>query len=164
MSESAVAFGRHVGTRWQANILRAFALGSHRETGQPHRRVEAVDISSAKYGIILGVCEGRPEGVDEFRARPKGESAADLDAKVVAAACADARELLSAMASSVAESCKASSGTTSHRTASVLTGCGRVGFRYPYAPKAGVALGAVVPGLSWISRKGKQALDSAREK
>ena len=26
------------------------------------------------------------------------------------------------------------------------------------------ALGAVVPGLSWISRKGKQALDSAREK
>ena len=47
------------------------------------------------------------------------------------------------MASSVAESCKAPSGTTSHRTASVLTCCGRVGFRYPYAPKAGVALAAL---------------------
>ena len=47
------------GTRRQPYALCAVALGSRRETGQPDWRVEAVDISTAKYGIILGVCEAR---------------------------------------------------------------------------------------------------------
>lgn len=49
---------------------------------------------------------------------------------------------MSAMASSVAESCKAA-GTRTHRTASVLTCGGRVPFSFPYAPKAGVANAAL---------------------
>ncbi len=81
--------------------------------------------------------------IDEFRARPKEASASDLDAKVVAAVRADARELLSAMVSSVAEGCRAETGTVERRTASVLTCWGRVGFSYPYAPKAGVARAAL---------------------
>ena len=46
------------------------------------------------------------------------------------------------MAASIAESCKAK-GTVCHRTASVLTCGGRVSFRYPYAPKAGVSKAAL---------------------
>lgn len=49
---------------------------------------------------------------------------------------------MSAMASSIAESCKAE-GTLAHRTASALTCGGRVSFSYPYAPKAGVAKAAL---------------------
>ncbi len=75
--------------------------------------------------------------IDEFRARPSDASASDLDAKINEAFRRDAREQLSAMASSVAESCKGQ-GTLFHRDASILTCLGRVGFRYPYAPKAGV--------------------------
>ena len=43
------------------------------------------------------------------------------------------------MTSSLAESCRVH-GTVSHRAASVLTCAGRIDFRYPYAPKAGVCL------------------------
>ena len=43
------------------------------------------------------------------------------------------------MASSIAEGCRAETGTVAHRTASVLTCGGRVDFSHPYAPKAGVA-------------------------
>ncbi len=77
--------------------------------------------------------------MDEFRARPKEASAADLDQKVSAALREDARAQLSAMAASVAESCRAQ-GTVCHREASMLTCEGRITFRYPYAPKAGVAV------------------------
>lgn len=50
----------------------------------------------------------------------------------------DARDLISAMASSVAESCKAS-GTVCHRDASIFTTAGWTPFRYPYAPGADVS-------------------------
>ena len=75
--------------------------------------------------------------VDEFRNRSADATAEDLDHKVAEAFREDARAQISAMASAVAESCKAE-GTVSHRVASLLTCAGRVDFRYPYAPKAGV--------------------------
>ena len=76
--------------------------------------------------------------MDEFRALPEGASASDLDRKVSDAFREDARAQLSAMATSVAESCRAR-GTVCHRESSVLTCEGRVAFRYPYSPGAGVA-------------------------
>ena len=75
--------------------------------------------------------------VDEFRSRSADATAEDLDRKVAEACREDARAQISAMTSAVAESCKAE-GTVSHRVASFLTCAGRVDFRYPYAPKAGV--------------------------
>ena len=87
-------------------------------------------------------CANIAKVIDEFRARPKEASASDLDEKIFAAYRADAREQMSAMASSVAESCKAA-GTRTHKTASVLTCGGRIPFRFPYAPKAGVAQAAL---------------------
>ena len=68
--------------------------------------------------------------LDEFRARPKEASAIDLDTKVVAAARADAREPLSAMASSVAEGCKSI----------VVARCKLTGMHWRHANAAGVAL------------------------
>lgn len=87
-------------------------------------------------------CANVAKVIDEFRARPKEASASDLDEKIVAASRADAREQMAAMASAVAESCKAA-GTRTHRTASVLTCGGRVSFSFPYAPKAGVPKAAL---------------------
>ena len=75
--------------------------------------------------------------IDEFRNRPADATAEDLDRKVAEACREDARAQISAMASAVAESCKAE-GTVSHRAASILTCAGRIAFRHPYAPKAGV--------------------------
>ena len=76
--------------------------------------------------------------MDEFRALPKEASASDLDKKVSDAFREDARAQLSAMATSIAESCR-SQETVCHREASMLMCEGRVTFRFPYAPKAGIA-------------------------
>ena len=80
--------------------------------------------------------------VDEFKSRPRGASAADLDARIVEAYRADAREQLSAMAASVAEGCK-DRAAECHRQVSVESCAGRVSFRCPYAPGAGFAEAAL---------------------
>ena len=64
--------------------------------------------------------------------------ASGLDERVAEAYRADAKAQIGAMASSVAESCKAA-GTVCHRPARIFTVAGWTPFTYPYAPKAGVS-------------------------
>ena len=67
-----------------------------------------------------------------------GADASRLDERVAEAYRADAKAQIGAMASSVAESCKAA-GTVCHRPARIFTVVGWTPFAYPYAPKAGVS-------------------------
>ena len=87
----------------------------------------------------VGVCCANIAAIiDEFKSRHSEESAADLDARIVEAYRADAKEQIAAMAASVAEGCK-DCGVECHRLISIESCAGRISFRCPYTPGAGLA-------------------------